>query len=196
MRRFIFTAIVAVLMTASIATARHINDLNNGIQFKKIELQSNRAKIKLLDAKYEQLNTKLEKTGSDKKQLEKQLKGLEADKAKLQSDLQAKIDVKNKQVAQLSLGVVETAGAAPQMSVGCNTGNQYKDFIYMKESGCSTTALNSIGCYGIGQACPSSKISHCGSDFSCQDAWFSNYATTKYGSWAGAYQFWLQHSWW
>lgn len=81
-------------------------------------------------------------------------------------------------------------------SVGNCGDNQYKQFIYQHESGCNTAAVNSIGCKGIGQACPGSKIAHCGNDFACQDKWFSNYAIQRYGSWAAAYNFWVANNWW
>lgn len=74
--------------------------------------------------------------------------------------------------------------------------NPYKQYIYQHESGCRTDAVNSIGCRGIGQACPGSKLPCSNSDFACQDAWFSNYAITRYGSWEGAYYAWLRQHWW
>ena len=78
-----------------------------------------------------------------------------------------------------------------------NCGSEpYMAYIYQKESGCRTTALNSIGCYGIGQSCPASKIAHCGADWGCQNAWFTNYAITRYGSTQQAYNFWLANHWW
>ncbi|HET7827445.1 MAG TPA: LysM domain-containing protein [Candidatus Saccharimonadales bacterium] len=77
---------------------------------------------------------------------------------------------------------------------GCGD-NQYANFIYMHESGCRTTAVNPGGCYGIGQACPGSKIAYCGADYTCQNAFFTAYAN-KYGGWAGAYAFWVAHGWW
>jgi len=92
----------------------------------------------------------------------------------------------------------KTVSTAP--TSGGSTGNCgdniYKQYIYKHESGCRTTALNSIGCYGIGQSCPASKIAHCGADFACQDAWFSNYAQSRYGGWEKAYQFWVANRWW
>jgi hypothetical protein len=78
---------------------------------------------------------------------------------------------------------------------GCGD-NFYANFIYMHESGCDTGRYNSIGCFGIGQSCPSSKIAYCGTDYDCQNAWFTSYANSTYGSWAGAYAFWVAHSWW
>lgn len=67
-------------------------------------------------------------------------------------------------------------------------------FIYTKESGCDPNRWSSNGCYGLGQACPGSKLP-CGADFVCQDAWFTAYAQ-RYGGWEGAYAFWLSHHWW
>lgn len=74
--------------------------------------------------------------------------------------------------------------------------NFYANFIYSHESGCDTNRYNSIGCYGIGQSCPASKIAQCGADYACQNAWFTDYANRAYGGWANAYAFWLQNHWW
>ena len=91
----------------------------------------------------------------------------------------------------------QVAGVGSAKAQGsCNTGNQYKDYIYFRESGCRTDAVNPIGCKGIGQSCPASKIAHCGNDFACQDAWFSNYAQTRYNGWYDAYLFWQKNHWW
>lgn len=74
--------------------------------------------------------------------------------------------------------------------------NIYKQYIYQHESGCRTDAVNSIGCAGLGQACPGSKLPCSLSDWACQDNYFSNYAIQRYGSWANAYAFWLNNHWW
>lgn len=87
--------------------------------------------------------------------------------------------------------VTKTSGAVSN----CGD-NEYARYIYMKESGCRTNAINPIGCYGIGQSCPRSKIAHCGDSYTCQNAWFSQYAKDRYGGWAQAYQFWLRNHWW
>ena len=76
--------------------------------------------------------------------------------------------------------------------------NSYARYIYMHESGCSTSITNAIGCLGIGQACPGSKLRQvCPNlDYACENRFFTSYATSVYGGWAGAYQWWLRHSWW
>ena len=92
---------------------------------------------------------------------------------------------------------VEAPKPKPVVQGVTNCGdNVYKQYIYQKESGCRTNAINSIGCRGIGQACPGSKLPCSNSDFACQDAWFSNYAIQRYGSWEKAYNFWLRNHWW
>lgn len=84
---------------------------------------------------------------------------------------------------------------APVISYPNQSTNDYKLFIYMKESGNNPAAVNSTGCRGLGQACPGSKLP-CGNDYACQDAYFTNYAISRYGSWYNAYLFWLSHNWW
>jgi hypothetical protein len=86
--------------------------------------------------------------------------------------------------------------AAPVVGVsGCGD-SMYKQFIYQHESGCRTDAVNPIGACGLGQALPCSKMGCSLSDWACQDTFFTNYANATYGGWAGAYAFWLAHSWW
>jgi len=91
----------------------------------------------------------------------------------------------------------QTFAALPTSSgpvAGCGD-NEYAHFIYSHESGCRTTAMSPNGCYGIGQACPASKLAYCGADYACQNAFFTAYAG-KYDGWAGAYNFWVSHGWW
>lgn len=74
---------------------------------------------------------------------------------------------------------------------------QAKAFIYNHESGNNPAAKNSIGCFGLGQACDHGALeARCGTDYSCQDAYFEGYAKNRYGSWLKAYGFWLQNHWW
>jgi hypothetical protein len=174
---------------------------NNKLKFKTIELQDTSAKLKLLQQQYDvQLKSKsvdekkLKELEEQKKELEKQLSAKQ--EAKRLADAEA---LKAQQAAQTIANTVtqtRTAYAAPAGVTGNCGDNMYKQYIYQHESGCDTGRYNSIGCFGIGQSCPASKIAHCGTDFACQDAWFSNYAQQRYGGWAAAYQFWLQNRWW
>lgn len=145
-----------------------------------------------LETKQQELTTKLNELDSTKlnaKQLEEAKKQLEAQKLELEKQLQAKRSTPK---------VYAESAPKPAQAVGTtNCGSDpYMAQIYQRESGCRTTALNSIGCYGIGQSCPASKIAHCGADFACQNAWFTNYAVTRYGSTANAWAVWQQQHWW
>ena len=94
-------------------------------------------------------------------------------------------------IAELPNPIVKTQPAASTQTV------DYKLYIYNHESGDDPTRWNNMGCVGLGQACPSSKLlAVCPTlDYACEDAWFTRYAD-KYGGWEGAYQFWLSHHWW
>jgi uncharacterized protein YabE (DUF348 family) len=76
----------------------------------------------------------------------------------------------------------------------------YVDYIIGKESRWNASASNSRGCWGLGQACPGSKLAiacpNWQNDPVCQLGWFSGYANGRYGGWAGAYSFWVSHHWW
>lgn len=77
----------------------------------------------------------------------------------------------------------------------------YVDYVVSRESGWNAGASNrSSGAYGLCQALPGSKMASSGSDWRTnavtQLKWCSGYATQRYGSWSGAYSFWLSHNWW
>jgi len=88
--------------------------------------------------------------------------------------------------------------AIPSIVSNCGD-NEYANFIYMHESGCSLTSVNSIGCVGIGQSCGGGLESACPNwqtDYACQNSYFSQYANSRYGGWSGAYGFWVSAHWW
>lgn len=94
--------------------------------------------------------------------------------------------------APVAVNSTPARAAAPPVS-----GNAAKAFIYQKESGNRTDAINaSSGACGLGQALPCSKMGCSLSDYACQDAWFTNYAMQRYGSWENAQAFWLANHWW
>jgi hypothetical protein len=73
-------------------------------------------------------------------------------------------------------------------------------YIFTHESGNSLTAENADGCLGLGQACPGSKlVAACPdwqTDYTCQLDYFTSYADSTYGGWAGAYEHELVDHWW
>ncbi len=77
----------------------------------------------------------------------------------------------------------------------------YVDYIISRESSWNYTATNPYsGAYGLCQALPGSKMSSAGSDWETnpytQMSWCNSYAISRYGSWSGAYNFWLNNNWW
>ncbi|MDB5170788.1 MAG: hypothetical protein JWO35_482 [Candidatus Saccharibacteria bacterium] len=77
---------------------------------------------------------------------------------------------------------------------------QYVDYIVSHESGWNPTASNGSGAYGLCQALPGSKMGSAGSDWATspvtQLRWCNGYATGRFGSWSGAYNYWLSHHYW
>lgn len=90
---------------------------------------------------------------------------------------------------------VRTAAVRSGSVANCGD-NYYAHFIYMKESGCRTDSVNSLGCRGIGQACPGSKLPCSNYDYPCQNRFFTAYAVNRYGGWQQAYNAWLRQHWW
>lgn len=113
------------------------------------------------------------------------------EQARLEAIRQAEIQKQ----AQVQAQAQKPAEVAQNTPVDANSA---KMFIYMKESGNNPQARNAGGCLGLGQACPGSKLlAVCPTlDYACQDAFFTNYAVSRYGSWEGALAFWQSHHWW
>jgi len=154
------------------------------------------------------LRTQLESKSTQLQQTKQQLQQTQAQNEQQRAEEQKKLDEVNKQLEETKKQLEAKRNSAtvyaaeipkPSVVSQVNCGdNVYKQYIYQHESGCRTDAVNSIGCTGIGQACPGSKIRNACPDlnFACQDAWFSNYAVQRYGSWERAYNFWVQNRWW
>jgi hypothetical protein len=79
---------------------------------------------------------------------------------------------------------------------------RYVDFVVRHESGWNPFARNSegSGAYGLCQSLPAEKMASAGPDYLTnpvtQLRWCNSYALGRYGSWAGAYRFWLRARWW
>lgn len=177
----IMLATVGVASAVYLYQYTHTAKLEKQYEQTQIELQS---KIQSL----ENTKTQLDSTQSDKEILQKQLEDLNKTKQDLEAQLQAKLAEKQRLA---SIGVQKVAAQSYSLPA-----NQAKAFIYQKESGNNPAAINSIGCRGLGQACPGSKLPCSDSDYACQDAWFTNYMLQRYGSWEKAYQFWIANNWW
>lgn len=187
MKRLRLKALSVGLAIALLSGLVWVNYLQHKTNEAKLELEIKQSQLKLneLEVKSVESKTKADQLLRDKQELEKQLQTKKEEAER---------------IAEAKVQVTQVASAAPVAVVSTtNCGdNVYKQYIYQHESGCRTDARNSIGCLGIGQACPGSKILNVCPDlnFACQDAWFSNYAISRYGSWANAYAFWIANRWW
>ncbi len=169
-------------------------------------IQQNNQKLSQKTVKLDSTSQKVYDLQTKKKVLAQQLE----DNKKAIEDLRQKIAEKK---AAEEKAAIEAAKAAEvkvvstpvaQGPVGNCGDNYYASYIYGMESGgrvvgnCNPSAKNAGGCLGIGQACPGSKlIAACpGLDYTCQNAYFTNYAVSRYGDWAGAYNFWIGNGWW
>jgi hypothetical protein len=73
----------------------------------------------------------------------------------------------------------------------------YVDYVVSRESGWNPNATNaSSGACGLVQALPCSKVPGNGYDPVDNLVWANGYAVGRYGSWAGAYDFWITNHWW
>lgn len=97
--------------------------------------------------------------------------------------------------SELSSIEVSVSQTPAPVTTGVCGSDPYMAQIYKMESGCNTASINSIGCAGIGQACPGSKLPCSLTDFVCQDAYFTAYSISRYGSTYAALQFHLANGW-
>ena len=154
-----------------------------------------------LDAK---TRMRLESTQHQLIQTKEQLEQTQS-KSKAEDDAKLKqIEELNKQIqekdAQLQAKAASKTAYAAALSQPAKTypipEDEAKAFIYSHESGNRPEAINSIGCRGLGQACPGSKLPCGDHDYACQDAWFTNYMVQRYGTWNNARAFWVANHWW
>lgn len=186
MKRILYAVLLISFIAFAVLGIANIRQANHKVKIKEIELKDTSVQLKKLNEDY----TKL----LEQKQVDQQkLKELEEQKKKLEADLQAKLD--RKEAERIALENASKIATTRAYAAQANCGSP-KACIYMKESGNNPAAINSIGCRGLGQACPGSKLPCSDTDYACQDAWFTNYAIQRYGGWEQAWVFWKAHKWW
>ena len=190
---YLKTGLSAITITAFVALAvYYVSNNKQQIQLQDIQVKSKESQLIQLNSKYDTILKEKVQTDQQKLEQQKKIDELENERKRLEGELQAKLQRQQAEKQKLATAAQSVSGTT---KVNAASGNFYKDFIYHHESGNRTTAVNSIGCRGIGQACPGTKLP-CGDDYACQDAWFTNYAMQRYGSWENAYNFWVANRWW
>lgn len=208
----------------------HTINNKNKFDFQTIELKSQASKIQELNIKYQKLNIKLQQTNNLNQEqinsLVKEKQKLEDEKKSLESQLQAKLDAKNKKEQEIALASskivnyitgTSVANASSNYSLLAQAGISesdygYADYIIMHEGSYNPCVINggAIDCnyavnggqkaYGACQSLPGSKMAAAGSDWATnvvtQIKWCNSYAIGRYGSWANAYSAWVTKGWW
>jgi len=201
MKRKIYLAAILALLIIAVTALVHANKNADNLADQQVKLQTNQTELHKVNNKLDQVKQeKIEVEDNSKQQIQK----LEEDKKNLEQQLQAKAEQKAKlaaaeaeKLAQAAAPVVSAKRVEAATVSGCGD-NELANYIYMHESGCRPTITNAEGCVGIGQACPASKLLAVCPDLSyaCQNKFFTDYAMQRYGSWQGAYNFWLANKWW
>lgn len=195
--KIIISSIVTIVLLFIVAT---VTKASNQVQLQQVDIKTKSQEIQVKTQRANELQKQLEDAHGD---LQK-LKNIEEENKKLQEDIKALqavkaekariASLKQKSLAEKAVNTLtgtKTAYAATgDSSIDCKSISNAKAFIYCKESGNSTAAINGGGCRGLGQACPGTKLP-CGNDYACQDAYFTNYMKQRYGSWEKAKAFWL-----
>jgi resuscitation-promoting factor RpfB len=105
-------------------------------------------------------------------------------------------------VTQIVAKGINLGGIKGDMALAGISPNDYNyvDYIVSHESNWNPQAQNASGAYGLCQALPGSKMASSGSDWATnpvtQLKWCNGYAVGRYGSWAGAYNYWVSHHYW
>lgn len=170
-------------------------------------LESENIDLQLLNTDLESTKTELEK---EQKELAEQEKELQDQSDQIKQELADLNEQLEQEQAQDEIGDVDTSNSYVSdeekvelmTNVGISTSDQiYADYIIYNESGWNYQATNSIsGAYGLCQALPASKMADAGSDWQTnpqtQVEWCDMYATSRYGNWEDAYNFWITNHWW
>lgn len=189
------------------------NSLDNNY-FLKLEnintmFESVSGDMKVFIEEIESMQKDIDEVNKLKKQNKKELEKLN-DKLAKQEELEtslkqelADIEEEIGKVALTSSGSASSSNKDAIMSAAgiSSSDYQYVDYIISKESGWNSTAANPMSsAYGLCQSLPGSKMASAGSDWATnpvtQMKWCNGYATSRYGSWAGAYNFWITNHWW
>lgn len=143
----------------------------------------------------DQINEDLKKVNEKRKE-----------QAKIETQLKGQLAEVEKKIGKVSLTTSGSASSSQKNAIMSAAGisssdYQYVDYIIKKESGWNATAANPMSsAYGLCQALPGSKMASAGSDWKTnpitQMKWCNSYATSRYGSWSSAYNFWISHHWW
>lgn len=183
-----YYATVLLLITGAFLFVNKLIKSNARLKLNQIELKSTQYKLNELNKQYDSVLQQKANSDAEKAAQDAKIQELEQEKIKLQNELQSKLD-KQQQIAVLN---------SQKAYADSFSGQDAKMWIYMHESGNNPLARNYLGCLGIGQACPGSKLlAVCPTlEYNCEDAFFTNYMLARYGTWQNAMYFWQANHYW
>lgn len=162
-----------------------------------VQLEVKSTELKQLQLDYQNLNSKLnnelqngQTDDTTIKQLQQQKDELDRRNKELEQQVSARAAEK-KRIADAASQVVNTLTGTATASA--DSGGA-KLWVYMHESGNNPNSQASNGACGLGQALPCSKMACSLGDYSCQDAWFTNYMVNRYGTWENAKATWISRA--
>lgn len=209
MSRFMELLFIAILISFSGFAVMSMNQKDETIELQEINLEDKNIKIDELQSNYdnvvEELNSlkdELDTTKSKYSEKKEKIKQLEEEKANLESQLQAKLEQKEKLAKAAQITSTASATSAPVGSCRdwmVQAGISDMDNAYiliMRESSCNPSAVNaSSGACGIGQQLPCGKWKHQWDDPVGAMIDMQEYVYQRYGSWANAVNFHNQNHW-
>lgn len=196
MKRILLITIAVLITVGYVGSGIHfLVSRANTLQLQEIKIRSTTNDLKELQLQYKTLDSTLDQELQKKTTDAEKLKQLESEKQKLdernkqleeqlQARLQKKEEERKRQESVASSILSPLSGVAhAEGIIDCANQNSSKAFIYCHESDNNPGAYNAGGCRGLGQACPGSKLPCTDSDYLCQDQWFTNYMSSRYGTW-------------
>lgn len=153
----------------------------------------------------EQEIAEIEQLTAENKEKQKQLDSDLEKQTELETNLKKQLAEVQDEIGEIALetnGDVSANKEAIMSAAGVPESQyQYADYIIKRESGWDPTAANPVSsAYGLCQALPGKKMASSGSDWQTnavtQMKWCNGYATSRYGSWEKAYNFWITNHWW
>lgn len=203
------------LLTLGVWTFQNNKEQNGRIEFQHTQIKTKDGELKKLNNNLNKINQDLDKTTKEldnsknsNAESQKKIEELEKQKLELESKLQAKAEAKQK-LAQAATVSKTASAAAPQRNVSGNKQQlmaqagipesdwAYVDYIVTKESSWNPQARNaSSGAFGLAQCLNKPADSLCYSSNPVdQLKWQHSYVKSRYGSYAGAYNFWISKHW-
>jgi vacuolar-type H+-ATPase subunit I/STV1 len=193
MRKLILVLLAA---TFTLFVALGVNTVRQGkqkIQLNELELKSKETQLIELNTKYDEVIQLKTNTEKEKEEQLKKIQELEQERKRLEGELQAKLQRQEAEKQRVATAARKATGTAVASAATPSSGSAARAFIFQKESGNRLDAVNSIGCYGLGQDCNGSLASVCPNwrtDRPCQESFWESYMLRRYGSWERAVAHW------